>query len=701
VAESLTVVSTDTRDREQQHPQDDDELLRVARQRFAQAEAAERDERVQQAEASRFRSGDQWTAEMRATRQQPGSTRPCLVIPRQEQFIRQVTNEERKNPQAIRVNPVDSGADVPTAELLQGLIRHIEVASRADIAMALAYDQAVGQGLGYVRLLTRYVDARSFDQEVLIQPVRSRMAVYFDPHSESPDGLDADWGFVVERMSKAAFAATYPQARASMAGWGEEHPWYEADSVQVAEYWYKEYTTRTLVQLATGEVMLREQNVRQIPVVAMRQVQDVTVWQVKMSGYMVLSRTQWLGRYIPIIPVVGNLLIVDDMLRKTGMVQPSMDAQKRYNYLVSSETEAIALMPRAPFIGYKDVFEGLEDFWQTANTAAHAYLPANRVDTTAGPLPLPQRLAVEPAVQAMTQARLMAADDIKATLGMYAEGQDPRMVEQSGVAIEKRRQTGQTANYQYPANLAWARRAMGIQLLDLIPKIYDTAQVLRIIGEDGAVRQVQVAQHAGLQQLLRQGVGRYDVTVSSGPAYETQRQEAAAGMDRLMTAYPPAAPVIADLFVQSLDVPMAKDMAARLKTLVPPEALAATNAETPADQVAQAQNMVRQLQQDMQALQAYAQDVEQKLQAAGDELKLMRLTNADLVVKLDNKQGELSLKGRELDLDQQSALWKHEEALLSLQIDAAKAAESAAAPQPTQAAKNGTGRYPDGSVPAS
>jgi uncharacterized protein YllA (UPF0747 family) len=136
---------------------------------------------------------------------------------------------------------------------------------------------------------------------------------------------------------------------------------------------------------------------------------------------------------------------------------------------------------------------------------------------------------------------------------------------------------------------------------------------------------------------------------------------------------------------------MAKDMAARLKTLVPPEALAATNAETPADQVAQAQNMVRQLQQDMQALQAYAQDVEQKLQAAGDELKLMRITNADLVVKLDNKQGELALKGRELDLDQQSALWKHEEALMSLQIDAAKV---------DSVARNGTARYPDGSAHA-
>jgi hypothetical protein len=681
----MTVVSTDERERETQHPQDDEELLRVARQRFAQAESAERDERVQQADAARFRAGEQWTAEMRRLREQPGSSRPCLVIPRQEQFIRQVTNEERKNPQAIRVNPVDSGADVPTAELLQGVIRHIEVASRADIALTLAYDQAVGQGLGYVRLLTRYVDERSFDQELLVTPVRSRMAVYLDPHSESPDGLDADWGFVVERMSKAAFAAQYPQARASMAGWGDEHPWIEADSVQVAEYWYKEYTTRTIVQLVTGEVMARADAPAGVSILQTRQVQDVQVWQVKMSGFLVLSKTRWLGRYIPIIPVVGNLLVVNDRQQKTGMVQPSMDAQKRYNYMVSAETEAIALMPRAPFVGYADVFEGFEPQWQAANTAAYAYLPVKLVQTPAGPLPLPQRLAVEPAIQAMAQARLMAADDIKATLGMYAEGQDPRTMEQSGVAIEKRRQTGQTANYQYPANLAWARRAMGIQLLDLIPRIYDTAQVLRIIGEDGAVRQVQVAQHPGLVQLLRGNVGRYDVTVSSGPAYETQRQEAAAGMDRLMTAYPPAAPVIADLFVQSLDVPMAKDMAARLKTLVPPEALAATNAETPADQVAQAQNMVRQLQQDMQALQAYAQDVEQKLQAAGDELKLMRITNADLVVKLDNKQGELSLKGRELDLDQQSALWKHEEALISLQLDAAKL---------DQTASNGTGRYP-------
>jgi hypothetical protein len=684
------VISSDERDREQQHPGSDEELLRVARQRFREAEAAERDERVQQAEAARFRSGDQWTAEMRRMREQPGSARPCLVIPRQEQFIKQLVNEDRKNPQAIRVNPVDSGADVPTAELLQGVIRHIEVASRSDMALSLAYDQAVGQGLGYVRLLTRYVDERSFDQEVVIAPVRSRMAVYLDPHSQSPDGLDAEWGFVVERMSKAAFLSQYPQARGAMAGWGEEHPWIETDSVQVAEYWYKEYTTRTVVQLATGAVMERADVPAGVPILQRREVQDVTVWQVKMSGYMVLSKTRWLGRYIPIIPVVGNLLVVDDRQQKTGMIQPSMDAQKRYNYMVSSETEAIALMPRAPFVGYAEVFEGYTDIWQSANTAAHAFLPVRLVHTPQGPLPLPQRLAVEPAVQAMSQARIMAADDIKATLGMYAEGQDPRMVEQSGVAIEKRRQTGQTANYQYPANLAWARRAIGIQLLDLIPRIYDTAQVLRIIGEDGAVRQVQVAQHPGLQQLLRGNVGRYDVTVSSGPAYETQRQEAAAGMDRLMTAYPPAAPVIADLFVQSLDVPMAKDMAARLKTLVPPEALAATNAETPADQVAQAQNMARKLQQDMQSLHVYTQSIEKDMAALQQQYQLLQRTTADMQVRLDNKQAELALKGRELDLDQQSAAWKHEEALMSLQLDAAKIARSS----------NGTAQYPDGTAPS-
>jgi hypothetical protein len=68
-----------------------------------------------------------------------------------------------------------------------------------------------------------------------------------------------------------------------------------------------------------------------------------------------------------------------------------------------------------------------------------------------------------------------------------------------------------------------------------------------------------------IQAIYALGAGRYDLTVSVGPGFNSRREEAATQMIELIRAYPAAAPIIGDLLVKNLDWPGADDIAARLQ----------------------------------------------------------------------------------------------------------------------------------------
>jgi len=62
--------------------------------------------------------GNQWPEGIKSDRYQDG--RPCLEVDRLTQPIKQITNQQRQTRPAIQINPVDSGADPKTADVLQG-----------------------------------------------------------------------------------------------------------------------------------------------------------------------------------------------------------------------------------------------------------------------------------------------------------------------------------------------------------------------------------------------------------------------------------------------------------------------------------------------------------------------------------------------------------------------------------------------------
>lgn len=561
----------------------DKELIELAKKRFILASEAEAENRLEELDDIRFMIGEQWTNDIKTSRLQ--DSRPCLTINRIPQFVRQVTNDQRQNRPGIKVNPAHELATDETAEVFQGIIRHIEYSSNADTAYDTSFGSAVKGGLGYFRLVTEYVDEMSFQQEIRIKQIKDRFSVYLDPNYQEPDGSDAEWGFVFEDMSEDEFRTQYPDALLSgMSSWESlgdmSNDWIKRDTVRVAEYYYKVYEKVEIVLLSDKSVMEKKDldllpdglpdGVREV---SRRKTLKPKIKWAKINGLEALEEGEILGKWIPIIPVIGEEELLEGKKIISGIIRPAKDPQRMYNFWKSCQAEMIALAPKAPFVGMAGTFEGFEDKWKTANTKNHAFLEYNAKSINGVMVQPPQRMAIEPPIQAITAASGEAGDDMKATTGVYDASLGNKSNEQSGVAIQRRSAQSQTSNFHFIDNLSRSMRHAGRIMLNWIPQVYDTAQTIRIIGEDGEASMVQINrifEEGGEKKSHFLDHGFYDCTVSTGPSYQTKRQEAVASMLDLSRSLPQSMQVATDILVRNMDWPGAKEIADRIKKTLPP-----------------------------------------------------------------------------------------------------------------------------------
>lgn len=658
----------------------DEGILEVARKRFELAVEAEREGRALALEDLKFSAGEQWPDAIKHSREM--DSRPCLTINRIPQFIRQITNDQRQNRPAIKVSPVDDKADVDTAKIFQGLIRHIEYASNADTAYDTAFDSAVRIGFGFFRIVTDYCDPMSFEQEIKIKRVPDRFSAYLDTHFQEPDGSDANWGTVFETISKEDFKTQYPDSKLSnMNDWlalGSRLPaWIEQDSVRIAEYFYKEYVPTKIYQLSTGETIEASQLEalgglpEGITVKAERDSVIPKIKWVKHNGLEILEQTDWPGKWIPIIPVLGEEVVIEGKRMLSGVVRFAKDPQRMINYWKSAETETIALAPRAPFIGFEGQFEGHEAKWNTANVKNHAYLEAKPITIAGQPVPLPQRNVFEPPVQAITQASMFAADDLKATTGIYDSALGAQGNEKSGIAIQRRNIQAQTSNFHFIDNLSKSIRHAGRIIVDLIPHIYDTARAVRILGEDGSEEVVkinQIFEHKGEDKNYDMSAGTYDVSVDTGPSFETKRQEAVASMVDMSGKFPQLMQVAGDIMVKNMDWPGSQDIADRIRKTLDPKLIDDPNQKKnpiPPEVQQQIQQMQQMIDQLTQAANAAHDELDQKTREleskeriemmkiqANAEIELARLGSKESIVMLNHQIAQIQQRLSLLQMDQ-------------------------------------------------
>lgn len=608
-------------DPRQEKVRETEEFLNLARTRFRLAAEAESQNRRDSLDDLKFSIGEQWPADIETQRTADG--RPCLKMNRLPQFIRQVTNEQRQQRPAIQVSPVGSGSDKETAEVLEGMVRHIETISDAEVAYDTGFDSAVRTGLGFWRLVTEFIDdTESFDQEIKIKRIKNRFTVYFDPSAVEADYSDARYAFVVEDLPGEVYKQRYGDSAAAslvdFASVGDTAPgWAGRDEsgqpfIRVAEYWYVTEKKRELLQLEDGRVMDRAEYKKAFSedagyltdqdngaithgitgeaapaIVGTRSRLDRSVSMSMINAIEELEKHEWAGRWIPLIPVIAEDIDVDGQRHLAGLVRDAKDPQRMYNYWVSAATERIALAPKAPFIAAEGQIENHESEWAQANVRNFPVLQYKPVSLSGQPVPPPQRQQLDSQMTDFSRMIAQADNDLKSTTGIYDASLGQKGPDESGKAILLRQHQTDISTLNYSDNMSRAIRATGRQLLDLIPHIYDAPRVQRIIKPDQTVDQVgifnsksagmsadevqQLAEMQGIKKIYDIGVGRYNVTVNVGPSYQTKRQESAASMLQLVQSYPNLIPLAGDLIVRNMDWAGADAIADRLKKMLPPQ----------------------------------------------------------------------------------------------------------------------------------
>lgn len=513
----------------------DDELLKLARERWELANEADTAQRQREQADLRFYSGDQWDPLAKQARAgQPANAsnglppvpaRPCLTINKVREPVRQVLNNERQSDYGVEIVAADDfgGLVAPSEdvareiELREGLVRRIQRTSEASDARSWAFTRSTIAGRGFWGVMTRYLPGKTFDQEVCIQRYFNQASVMLDPAHEQPDGSDADWGFVGVDMEWAAYKAEFPEnargkknAILSMTdtdfrALGDQEPaWFrhegETRMVRVVDYWYINRDARTLCLLPDGSSAWKDELPEGVKPVDTRDVIEKQVQWCKIDGAQILQETDWQGPDIPIVKVLGEELQPFDNERRTeGMVRPARDAQEGFNALISKWVETIGLAPIPPFIVQEGTVEDYKAWYQAASTRTLPYLPFKGTDLAGNPAQPPTRpSAVDGTfIQALGASVQLFDASIKDTTGIpdaMLGKVDPSV--RSGRAVDLLRKQGQQGTGHFLDNLKRSIRYEGQIVNNLLYPIYGTkpGRLARIVNGQGESETVTIGQ---------------------------------------------------------------------------------------------------------------------------------------------------------------------------------------------------------------
>jgi hypothetical protein len=663
-------------------PDSTDDPMQEMRDRYDRATEADQPNRLPAIDDLRFLTvpGCQWDEAHKKNRR----GRPCYEFPILRSHWRQVVNDQKQARPSIKVRAVGD-EDAKGAELRQGLIRNIESVSNAAFAYDSAFELLSAAGFGAWRVKTQYNTDSGFDQDVVIEEITDPLtSVWFDPDAKKRDKSDAMYCFVEESMSRAAFKRRYPGAEAvnfEDAQQSGMDRWYGGDAIRIAEYWRKEPITKAICLLSDGrsidgeqwaEIQAEEEQqgiscVRERKGDTFKVVVSIVAGKEEIEG-----PADFPADRIGIVPVYANLHFVDGKWTWCGMVRHSRDSQKLLNYNLTTATEVLAKQPKAPYLVTPKMMEGkgVKEAWDKANSLDTQYLPYTPDPLVPGG---PIRLPPPQIASAFVEMAQIATDMLKASDGIYDESQGKQTNATSGKAILARQREGDVATFDYQDALAIGICATGEIILQMLPKVYDTPRVVRILGKDGGEDWIKLYEQ---EQDNRTGqtvtvndlsAGKYDVTVSTGPSYSTQRAEFVDTMMQMFQQNPALMQIAGDLVVSAMDFPKAEEVGERIKMMLPPPIQQQLQAGK--DQPPEVIQLQQAMQQQGQMAQQHIAEMQQEMQ----KLQAKASSKDDSILKqqIAAHQAGIDAKQLEIDAEQKQIDWykAHTERLLVLQKD--------------------------------
>lgn len=609
---------------------DKDLLVRI-RERYKVMVEADRENRRLALDDLKFlhEPGAQWDATIKKKR----GKRPAYEFNKLRIKAKRIINEMRANRPQGKVRAVEDG-DKDTAVTLDGLTRNIANVSKMDTICDYAGEYQVGGGMGAWRVETKYADDSVFHQDISVSPIKNPFCLYADPAATDPFKTDGEDWILTERISKAAFEQKYGKAKKvnfDDTEFDDEDDWVDEETVRVCEYWWREFYDKEIWQLADGKVIdSTKPEAKLIDPSAIKRKRVVKCPQIMMtivSGDAILEKpAKQAGKRHRFVQVHGEWIVLDGKVVWFGLVRHAKDAQRRYNVSQTAVTETIATAPQSKYWVTPEQAKGNTEAWNIAHEENLPFLVYTPDAKAPGP---PQRMAGPDVPAALIQEAVMADQDMKDVTGVYDPALGAKSNETSGRAITRRAEQTEMVNFNFGDNMAKGVCLTWEIIIDLIPEIYDTERTIRILGVDGAEKYVKIntttdpktgqpvmdesGQPVMFNDLSR---GKYDVTVTQGPSFSTQRQEASELYTQLLQGIPALGAVAPDLIVKTFDAPYSEEMAERLRMMLPPQIqqqLSEGKAVPPEAQaaLAQAAQAMQMVQQQSQLVQAAAQEVEQ------------------------------------------------------------------------------------------
>lgn len=655
---------------------DEAQLLVEMRDKFAYLSDRWRPSREQRAVDLRYLQGDPWEPEDRKAREDPEVARPCISHDELNQYTNQACNNVRQNKRGIKVGPDGNGASEKTAELQESIVRGIEKRTAAPQTYCATFQNMIEGGYGFFRITREYLPGRTFNQRVSVAPVPNPDSVLCDWDCKEPDWSDQRDCFIVDgNFTHDEFRRRWPRAKVQSFGPEElriASDWVRPNTVLVCEWWRVESDWETLYELPGGKVVTdQELNGRRYKRTRQREIKSLV--QRFTNGVEILETTDQTPTLpdgspcddvcIPIIPMIGLERWVDRGSGATreinSAVRLARDPQMTLAYLCSQEMEEAGLSPKVPYVGYVGQFESDKDTWDTLTKVPHSHAQVDpMVDGMTGQvLPHPVRQQFTPNFQAYEVAKDSARRAIQAAMGISPlPTAAQRNNEKSGVALEKIRESQDIGGYHFVDAFDRALVYAGRVMLAWIRSTYDTEREEVLHNKDGSHKVAQlntpdpvVDMESGDSYHYVVSQGNHYPDISTGPSYQSQRDEAAQFLDTLLQNLkglpvpPQQAAKLLSIAIKMRDLgPLGDEMA----EIVSPD----QNGQIPP----QAQAQMEQMKQHSAALYAYVQQLQGELQKMQLEAKAKVIDN-EYKLKLERMRIEAGITEAEIETKAQQA----------------------------------------------
>lgn len=549
---------------------------------------------------------DQWTNEAKTKRK----GRPMVTCDITRKFVKAVIAPTQSAPPGVKLTGRNENARLKSQAIGEA-IRFFEDISGAQYAYTWGQECAAVGGIGFVKTYYEISKNQFLPMVVGVGRVDDPFSVLLDPDAILLDGSDA--------IDCVEIHGTTTRAKS-----GKEHK-------QKVTYWYKDTAT------------------------------DQVKWAL-IEGDCIEEKGVWAGHNIPITPIYGEVFTIAGKRHVFGVIRQIRDYQRTFNYTTSEMIERTAMAPKSTWmVDDRTPQQYIDDMVESMGSPVPVIKYKSSVKGADGQdinITPPTRNNDAPDVSWVTPMLTNALQGAKETTGIYDSALGNESQELSGVAIKARAANSDRGQLVYSEHLQISLKGVGFNMLDLMEAVIEPAGVLPGRKEDGTVTAYQIGNNAPQMAVNNGQFGGVisdlssldlDISVSSGKAYATRKEEGFEKLVELLKLDPASAPKVLDLLVDGMDFPGGDGIA---KRLAPPGANIPEGGIDPA--------IAMQEQQQAQATIADLQTQLQKMQQDNAQLAMTIQQNAYLELQKQQikSQTDMAIKQMEINAKMQETAIK-------------------------------------------